>query len=346
MTFLVGKSMDLIMLMVFLSSTLSLAHPGFTFDWFGGGNGGGYYGLFPEFYQYSCPQANDIVMSVLEKAISKEPRMAASLLRLHFHDCFVQGCDASILLDDSTTIVSEKRSNPNRNSIRGFEVIDEIKARLEEACPQIVSCADILALAARGSTVLSGGPYWELPLGRKDSKTASLSGSNNNIPAPNSTLPNLITFFNRQGLDEVDLVALSGSHTIGVARCVSFRQRLYNQNGNNQPDETLERTYHYSLTSVCPQSGGDNNISPLDFASPAKFDNTYFKLILWGKGLLNSDEVLLTGNVGKTMELVKSYAKDEGLFFNQFAKSMVKMGYISPLTGYNGEVRKNCRRIN
>jgi peroxidase len=100
------------------------------------------------------------------------------------------------------------------------------------------------------------------------------------------------------------------------------------------------------LKSVCPRTGGDNNISPLDFASPARFDNTYFKLLLWGKGLLTSDEVLFTGSVGTTMELVKKYAEDEGLFFDQFAKSMVKMGSISPLTGFKGEVRKNCRRLN
>ncbi|KAF9619395.1 hypothetical protein IFM89_006582 [Coptis chinensis] len=337
------------MAIVLLSSTLSIAHPdpGFSFNWGnGGGNDGVYFNLFPGFYQYTCPQANDIVMSVLEEVIQKEPRVAASLLRLHFHDCFAQGCDASVLLDNSATIKSEKQAGPNKNSLRGFKVIDEMKAKLEQACPETVSCADLLALAARGSTVLSGGPYWELPLGRRDSKTASISSANNNIPAPNSTLQNLVTFFNRQGLNEVDLVALSGSHTIGVARCVTFRQRLYNQNGNNQPDETLERTYYYDLRSVCPKSGGDNIISPLDFTSPSKFDNTYFKLLLWGKGLLNSDEVLLTGKGGKTMELVRSYAADEELFFNQFAQSMVKMGNISPLTGYNGEVRKNCRQIN
>ncbi|XP_068636380.1 peroxidase 9-like isoform X2 [Aristolochia californica] len=322
-----------VMLMLLVAFPLARSHPG-------------YWGLFPDYYHYTCPQANDIVTAVLEKAISQDPRMAASLLRLHFHDCFVQGCDASILLDNTTNTVSEKGSNPNRNSVRGFQVIDEIKAKLEEACPETVSCADILALAARGSTVLSGGPTWELPLGRKDSKTASLTGSNQNIPPPNSTLQNLVTLFNRQGLDEVDLVALSGSHTIGVARCVSFKQRLYNQNGNNQPDETLEKTYYYGLKSICPSSGGDNNISPLDIASPAKFDNSYFMLILWGKGLLNSDEVLLTGNSAATMNLVKIYAEDEALFFNQFAKSMVKMGNISPLTGFNGEIRKNCRLVN
>lgn len=65
-----------------------------------------------------------------------------------------QGCDASILLDDSATIKSERNAGPNKNSIKGFEIIDEIKAKLEQVCPQIVSCADILALAARGSTIL------------------------------------------------------------------------------------------------------------------------------------------------------------------------------------------------
>ncbi|KAL5713337.1 peroxidase [Ranunculus cassubicifolius] len=329
---------------VLLSSTTSLANPGLGFNW--GGVGGGYYNLFPEFYQYSCPQADGIVMSILQNAIEKEPRIAAQLLRLHFHDCFVQGCDASVLLDDSATIRSEKNAGPNKNSIRGFEIVDAIKARLEETCPGTVSCADILALAARGATVLSGGPYWELPLGRRDSKTASLNGANQNIPAPNSTLQTLITSFNQQSLNEVDLVALSGSHTIGVARCVTFKQRLYNQNGNNQPDMTLARSLYYDLKSTCPPSGGDNNISPLDYASPTRFDNSYFKLIHAGKGLLNSDQVLLSGNGGKTMEIVRSFAEDEGLFFSHFAQSMVKMGKISPLTGYNGEIRKTCRRIN
>ncbi|CAN8288684.1 unnamed protein product [Cochlearia groenlandica] len=328
---------------------IGVAHPGFGFGWGSNGHNIGptfSSGLFPQFYQFSCPQADEIIMTVLEKTLARDPRMAASLLRLHFHDCFVQGCDASILLDDSVNIKSEKNAVPNKNSIKGFQVIDEIKAKLEQVCPQTVSCADILALAARGSTILSGGPSWELPLGRRDSRTASFNGANTNIPAPNSTIQNLLNMFQRKGLNQEDLVSLSGGHTIGVARCTTFKQRLYNQNGNNQPDETLERSYYYGLRSICPPIGGDNNISPLDLASPSRFDNTYFKLILWGKGLLTSDQVLLTGNNGKTGELVKAYAQDESFFFEQFAKSMVKMGNIQPLTGNNGEIRKNCHVIN
>ncbi|KAJ4714305.1 Peroxidase [Melia azedarach] len=301
--------------------------------------------LYPQFYDHSCPRAQQIVKSIVAKAVAKEARMAASLLRLHFHDCFVKGCDASVLLDSSGSIISEKRSNPNRNSARGFEVLDEIKRALEKECPETVSCADIMALAARDSTVLTGGPSWEVPLGRRDSRGASLSGSNNNIPAPNNTFQTILTKFKLQGLNVVDLVALSGSHTIGNSRCTSFRQRLYNQSGNGQPDYTLDQSYAAQLRGRCPRSGGDQNLFFLDFVSPTKFDNSYFKNILASKGLLNSDQVLLTKNEA-SMELVKKYAENNELFFEQFAKSMIKMGNISPLTGSRGEIRKNCRKIN
>uniref|UniRef100_A0A5B6YJJ8 Peroxidase n=1 Tax=Davidia involucrata TaxID=16924 RepID=A0A5B6YJJ8_DAVIN len=304
---------------------------------------GGY--LYPQFYDRSCPKALEIVKSVVAKAVAKEARMAASLLRLHFHDCFVQGCDASILLDSSGSIISEKGSNPNRNSIRGLNVVDEIKSALEKECPHTVSCADILAIAARDSTVLTGGPSWEVPLGRRDSRGASLSGSNNDIPAPNNTFQTILTKFKRQGLNIVDLVTLSGSHTIGNSRCTSFRQRLYNQSGNGQPDFTLDQSYAAQLRRRCPRSGGDQNLFFLDFVTPTKFDNNYFKNLLASKGLLNSDQVLVTKSQ-ESMELVKKYAENTELFFDQFPKSMLKMTNISPLTGSKGEIRKNCRKIN
>lgn len=65
----------------------------------------------------------------------------------------MQGCDGSILLDDTPNFVGEKNAGPNANSVRGFEVIDAIKAAVEEACPGVVSCADILAITAKDSVV-------------------------------------------------------------------------------------------------------------------------------------------------------------------------------------------------
>ncbi|ESQ50645.1 hypothetical protein EUTSA_v10022774mg [Eutrema salsugineum] len=307
-----------------------------------GGNRGN---LSPGFYSSSCPKAEEIVKSVVAQAVARETRMAASLMRLHFHDCFVQGCDGSLLLDTSGSIVTEKSSNPNSRSARGFEVVDQIKAALENECPGTVSCADVLTLAARDSSVLTGGPSWMVPLGRRDSTTASLSGSNNNIPAPNNTFNTILSRFTNQGLDLTDLVALSGSHTIGFSRCTSFRQRLYNQSGNGSPDSTLEQSYAANLRQMCPRSGGDQNLSELDINSAGRFDNSYFKNLIENMGLLNSDQVLFSSNE-ESSELVKKYAEDQEEFFEQFAESMVKMGNISPLTGSSGEIRKNCRKVN
>ncbi|XP_010531058.1 PREDICTED: peroxidase 49 [Tarenaya hassleriana] len=311
--------------------------------------------LYPDFYDNSCPKAQEIVRSVVAKAVARETRMAVSLMRLHFLDCFVQGCDGSVLLDSSGDIVSEKNSNYNRRSARGFEVIDEIKSALEKECPSTVSCADALALAARDSSVLvstsffflTGGPSWEVPLGRRDSRGASLRSSNDNIPAPNNTFQTILSAFNIHSLDLTDLVALSGSHTIGFSRCTSFRQRLFNQSGiNGQASETLNSSYAAWLRPRCPtRSGGDQNLFALDFMSASKFDNSYFKNLIKNKGLLNSDQVLFSSN-RQARDLVEKYAEDQDEFFEQFAKSMIKMGNISPLTGFSGEVRKNCRDIN
>ncbi|PKI62916.1 hypothetical protein CRG98_016675 [Punica granatum] len=261
--------------------------------------------------------------------------MGASLLRLHFHDCF--GCDASVLLDDTANFTGEKTAGPNVNSLRGFDVIDTIKTQVENVCPGIVSCADILTVAARDSVVALGGPTWTVPLGRRDSTTASLSTANSDIPAPTLSLSGLISAFSNKGLSAKEMVALSGGHTIGQARCTTFRNRLYNENNINASFAT-------SLKSKCPSSGGDNNLSPLDATSPTAFDNAYFKNLQVQKGLLHSDQELFNG--GSTDSQVNTYSSNPSTFSSDFAKAMVKMGNISPLTGSNGQIRKNCRKVN
>ncbi|VVB05299.1 unnamed protein product [Arabis nemorensis] len=263
--------------------------------------------LSPQFYDNSCPKAQAIVQSFVAKAYSDDPRMAASLLRLHFHDCFVNGCDGSVLLDNSETMESEKRSEPNQNSARGFEVIDDIKSALENECPQTVSCADILAIVARDSTVITGGPSWEVYLGRRDAREANLHGSNYNIPSPNSTIQTMANKFYLQGLDLTDLVALLGGHTIGNSRCTRFKQRLYNHSGNSDLDRSLNKNYASMLQKGCLISGDDQNLFALDYARPTKFGNYYFKNLVTYKGLLSSDEILFTKS-RDSMELVKLYA--------------------------------------
>ncbi|KAL9246914.1 hypothetical protein vseg_020393 [Gypsophila vaccaria] len=302
--------------------------------------------LLPDFYRETCPWVENVVRFVVKSRVLKQPRVAAQLLRLHFHDCFVQGCDGSVLLDNQGAILSEKGATPNLNSLRGFDVIDEIKAAVEEACPLTVSCADILAIAARDSVVLRGGPSWEVLLGRRDSLTASFTGANTFIPTPNLSLEALIANFQLQGLDIRDLVALSGAHTLGVARCTSFRQRIYDSSfEENLYDRYSE--FRKSLESICPESGNDDQTTPLDYRTPSFFDNHYYKNLIELKGLLHTDNVLVVEDeVGETEERVWAYASDTDLFFESFAESMVKMGNIKVLIGDEGQIRENCRFIN
>lgn len=108
--------------------------------------------LSPSFYDSSCPNALTVVRTTIRQAVSRDRRTAGVLLRLHFHDCFAQGCDASILLDDAPTIQSEKTALPNR-SVRGYDVVEAAKSAVERMCPGVVSCSDILTLAARDASV-------------------------------------------------------------------------------------------------------------------------------------------------------------------------------------------------
>ncbi|KAJ9153384.1 hypothetical protein P3X46_026829 [Hevea brasiliensis] len=301
--------------------------------------------LTADFYSKTCPTLPQIVRKVVQNAIKVEMRMAASLLRLHFHDCFVNGCDGSILLDGTDV---EKFSVANINSARGFEVVDAIKSAVESQCSGVVSCADILALAARDSTLLSGGPSWKVLLGRRDGMVSSQAQANLSLPSPFEGLNAIIAKFAAVGLNITDVVSLSGSHTIGLAKCATFSNRLFNFSGTGAPDSTLDSNMLSDLQSLCPVNGDGNKTTAFDRNSTDLFDNHYFQNLINNKGLLGSDQILYSSSeaVSTTKSIVESYSSNSKLFFNDFANSMIKMGNISPLTGSSGEIRKNCRVVN
>ncbi|RDX74699.1 Cationic peroxidase 1, partial [Mucuna pruriens] len=289
--------------------------------------------LTADCYASTCPQALSIIRSAVIAAVLKEHRMGASLLRLHFHDCF--GCDASVLLDDTSTFTGEKSAGANVNSLRGFEVIDDIKTKVEAVCPGVVSCADIVAIAARDSVVALGGPSWNVGLGRRDSTTASKDAATNDIPSPLMDLSALISAFANKGFNTKEMVALAGAHTTGQARCQLFRGRIYNET-------IIESNFATSVKSKCPSTGGDTNLSPLDVTTSVLFDNAYYTNLINKKGLLHSDQQLFSG--GSTDSQVTTYSNDLSAFYADFASAMVKMGNLSPLTGKSGQIRTNCHK--
>ncbi|KAJ0874740.1 putative plant peroxidase, heme peroxidase superfamily [Helianthus annuus] len=91
------------------------------------------------------PQSLTTIRTSIRTAVSRQRRMAALLIRLHFHDCFVQGCDASILLNDPATTERTALSN---TGVGGYDVIDSAKSAV-------------------------GGPSWSVRLGRRDSTRAN-----------------------------------------------------------------------------------------------------------------------------------------------------------------------------
>ncbi|XP_009780214.1 peroxidase 4-like [Nicotiana tabacum] len=107
------------------------------------------------YYEGQCERdVEEMVWSTMQRIVLMQHNAPAQLLRLLFHDCFIGGCDASVLLADSSKNETvEREAIPNR-TLKGFNFIDMIKDEIEEACSGVVSCSDILVLATRDGVVL------------------------------------------------------------------------------------------------------------------------------------------------------------------------------------------------
>ncbi|KAK9149647.1 hypothetical protein Scep_008404 [Stephania cephalantha] len=301
-------------------------------------------GLQNGFYSSSCPKAEATVKSTVQAHFNRDPTLAAGLLRLHFHDCFVQGCDGSVLITGAS---AERNALPNLG-LRGFEVIDDAKKQLEGLCPGVVSCADILALAARDSVDLSNGPSWTVPTGRRDGRISSSSEASN-LPSPADSVAVQRQKFAAKGLDDKDLVTLVGAHTIGQTDCLFFRYRLYNFTATGNADPTINQALLSQLRALCPPNGDVSKRVALDKDSQANFDVSFFKNVRDGNGVLESDQRLWGDAATRTY--VQNYAGSIrgllGLRFDlNFAKSMIKMSSIEVKTGSQGEIRKICSQFN
>ncbi|KAL3695118.1 hypothetical protein R1sor_008769 [Riccia sorocarpa] len=301
-------------------------------------------GLYPTFYSQTCPSVATVVKQEVAKILGKDRNLAGAFVRLQFHDCWVNGCDGSVLLASTAGNSAEVDANTNFR-IRGQSQINKIKAAVEAKCPQTVSCADIIALAAREAVVQTGGKTWSVPLGRRDSRVSVARDADANLPFPVLSFDGLVQNFAKKGFNAREMVVLSGSHTIGRTHCNGVAPNLYNFTGKDSLTDTnpnLDVSFANGLKKRCPK-GNRVNLVAMD-KTKNKFDQGYYKQVLAHKGVFITDDALITTAAG--LSAVQEFAKPGSSFFTEFAAAMQKMSKLSPLTGTDGEIRKKCQFVN
>ncbi|KAF0923133.1 hypothetical protein E2562_003350 [Oryza meyeriana var. granulata] len=313
--------------------------------------------LSVDYYKKSCPGVENVVKYHVAKALKANRKDGAALVRLIFHDCFVRGCDASVLLDPTPANPHTEKTAPINIGLAAFELIDEIKAAVEERCPGTVSCADIVIYAARDAASLlsNGHVHFDVLAGRLDGVVSRASDAQRDLPDSTFTISELIRNFRRKNFTIEELVILSGAHAIGVGHCSSLRARL------TAPPEQILPAYRALLAGKCaagPDPIVPNNVRDEDPAAVAAtipsflpklrklefLDNSYYHNNLARIVTFNSDWQLLTEKEARGH--VREYAENGTLWDEDFSDSLVKLSKLPLPPKAKGEIRHHCRRVN
>jgi len=300
--------------------------------------------LQENFYQSTCSNVESIVKLAVQRKLGQTLVTSPATLRLFFHDCFVEGCDASIMI--ASPRGDAEKDAPDNLSLAGdgFDTIIKAKQAVEAQCPGVVSCADVLTIAARDVVVLAGGPSFNVELGRRDGLISKASRVTNNLPSPNLNVNLLSWIFRKNGLSFIDMIALSGAHTLGFSHCNRFSNRLYNFSPSSPVDPSLNPAFARQLMQICPRNANPAIVVSMDPTSANAFDNSYYKTLVAGRGLLTSDQVLFTTSLSRP--IVNQFANDSNAFRAAFAGAMVRLGRVGVKTGKQGEIRRDCTKFN
>ncbi|XVF02372.1 hypothetical protein REPUB_Repub04eG0169700 [Reevesia pubescens] len=302
--------------------------------------------LSTDYYNKTCPQFHNILQRIVADKQLNAPTTAAAILRVFFHDCFVNGCDASLLIASNAFNKSELEADTNL-SLAGdaFDLIARAKTALELQCPGIVSCSDILAVSARDLIVMVGGPFYKVILGRKDGKVSDPSMVEKNVPKTTMPMSKLLFLFSSKGFSTQEMVALVGAHTIGFSHCTEFASRIFNFSKTSEFDPAYNPAFAQALRKLCANYTKTPEMSAFnDVYTPGKFDNVYYKNLQSGLALLSSDQAMIMDN--RTRPFVELFAANQTAFFGLFARSMKKLSVYKIKTDKDGEVRRRCDQFN
>lgn len=302
--------------------------------------------LYRNFYQRRCPRFDQIMQDTTTNKQINSPSTAAATLRLFFHDCILNGCDGSILISSTPFNTAERDADINL-SLPGdaYDVVVRAKTALELACPNVVSCADILAVATRNLVTMVGGPYYNVYLGRKDGLVSKSSTVEGNLPRPTMNMSQIIQIFASRGFSVQEMVALSGAHTVGFSHCKEFNSGIYNYSKFERSDPQYSPRFASALQNACADYKNNPTLSVFnDIMTPNKFDNMYFQNLPKGLGLLKSDHAL--NSDPRTKSFVETYAADQEKFFQAFARAMEKLSNYGVKSGRAGEIRRRCDAFN
>ncbi|KAL4569048.1 hypothetical protein LXL04_024675 [Taraxacum kok-saghyz] len=230
------------------------------------------------------------------RALISNKKCAPIMLRLAWHDAGTYDATTRTGGPNGSIRLKEEYTHGANSGLKiAIDLCEEVKAKHPR-----VTYADLYQLAGVVAVEVTGGPTIEFVPGRKDSNDSTNEGR---LPDAKQGPPHLRDVFYRMGLSDKDIVALSGGHTLGKAH----------------PE----------------RSGFDEKPWTKD---PLKFDNSYFVELLKGDdsdGLLKlpTDIALLDDPNFRTY--VELYAKDEDVFFKDYAESHKKLselGFTPPLT--------------
>eukprot|EP00246_Nothoceros_aenigmaticus_P012116 TRINITY_DN35_c0_g1_i1.p1 TRINITY_DN35_c0_g1~~TRINITY_DN35_c0_g1_i1.p1 ORF type:complete len:328 (+),score=36.19 TRINITY_DN35_c0_g1_i1:147-1130(+) len=296
--------------------------------------------LADNYYGTSCPQAYQIIKDETYRYYKIHGNVATSAYRNVFHDCAVNKCDGSILLDGTPGVPNERASFKNFG-LRNFKWFYATKRTVEKACPGVVSCADLVALMGVYSVKILGDIDVYVKTGRKDRGITLKEDADKQLPGKDDDIDTFLNRLKELGLDTEHAVALLGGHSVGRVHCQNLVNRLYPVTSAD-----IAPTFANFCKFRCPTQEytgkeTDPNYVRFDEYTPMGLDSYYFRNLLEKRLLLKVDSNLVSDP--RTLPFVTKFAADNAYFKLKFAEAFKILLEYNAFTGPNGKVFKDCK---